>query len=66
MKKEKKGTNEDFMKKNFITCTCGYNNKISNIKTYGTCLRCGKILDDKANFNRQLFLRMRDKQKKIF
>ena len=38
---------DKFVKDNYITCECGYNNEKHRFENYGTCLRCGKILDDK-------------------
>ena len=66
MDKEGAKPYSDFIKEHFTICSCGYNNKNKYVKTYGSCLKCGKILDKKAYFNRQLFLKMRDKQRHIF
>ena len=41
---------EELMKKNFVTCECGYNNSKERFHLYGKCLRCGKILDNKIYF----------------
>lgn len=42
---------EEFMRKNYITCKhCGYNNERGRFKQFGTCLKCGKILDEKTYF----------------
>ena len=39
----------------FITCDkCGYNNKKERFQAFGTCLGCGKILDDRVYFKAQL------------
>lgn len=54
MKKKKKGTHEEFMKKNFIRCSCGYTNKKENVEKYGTCTNCKKIIDNKCFFKRKL------------
>ena len=43
MKKEK-------VKIEFVTCECGYNNQTNNVKRYGTCRGCRKVLDAKAKF----------------
>lgn len=37
-----------FVEEHFTTCECGYNNKKDRLEIYGTCLRCGKILNQKA------------------
>lgn len=37
-----------FIEEHFITCECGYFNKKGRIDNYGFCLRCGKVLDEKA------------------
>ena len=47
---------EKLMEKEYITCDeCGYNNKKKGFEAFGTCLRCGNILDDKIYFKAQLF-----------
>lgn len=56
---------KDFMKENFITCECGYNNSKKNVRIYGRCLRCDKVLDEEANFNRQLFLKMKERHRRF-
>ncbi len=39
----------------FITCDkCGYNNKKERFEAFGTCLGCGKILDERVYFKAQL------------
>lgn len=51
MKKKTFKTKEDFIKAYFITCpVCGYNNERKRNNQYGTCLKCGAILDDKTYF----------------
>ncbi len=42
-----------------ITCECGYNNQLENVAKYGTCRLCGKVLDEKAKFNREMYIRLR-------
>jgi len=42
-----------------IKCTCGYNNKENNVKIWGTCRGCGKILDDRAYFKYQMNKKLR-------
>lgn len=41
---------EEFINKKFIVCSCGYNNHKQAIDTYGTCIRCNKILNERAYF----------------
>ena len=38
---------------------CGYNNKKFNIEKYGTCLRCGSVLNKKAKFDYEMFCKLR-------
>ena len=48
--------------KNFFkgtTCECGYYNHESNVKKYGTCKLCGKVLDKKAKFDYEMYCRLR-------
>jgi len=45
-----KKNREEFMKKNYITCDCGYNNLKRRFYLYGKCLNCGKIIDKKIYF----------------
>lgn len=40
----------EFMKTNFVVCECGYDNQKNSIDTFGTCLKCGKILNERAYF----------------
>ena len=64
------------MKKNydkpldFIVCdSCGYNNQPMNVKKYGTCLRCGYVIDPKAKYEYEMICRLRlwkNKKGKIF
>ena len=51
MKKEK-------VKIEFVTCDCGYNNHPDNIKKYGSCRRCGKVLDPKAKFEYEMVCKL--------
>ena len=46
--------NKKYKKLNLIKCECGYNNQPENIKIYGTCRGCGKILDEKAKFKYEM------------
>lgn len=58
--KEKKEKKEEFMKKNFVTCECGYNNEKSRFYGYGLCLKCGKILDTKIYFKAEMRKRLKE------
>lgn len=52
MKKENLNTN--------IKCpNCKYQNKIENVKRYGTCKLCETILDEKAKFEYEMYCRLR-------
>lgn len=57
MKKEK-------IKLNLIKCECGYQNQYFNVKRYGTCRGCGKVLDEKAKFQYEMINRLRLWRKK--
>lgn len=75
MNEKRKQKNKDkWLKERFITCKyCGYNNFKNRLESFGTCLRCGKIIDEKSYFMKRLGgndiwqektkLRMRHKQK---
>ena len=43
---------------------CGYFNQEENVKRYGTCRRCGIVLDAKAKFDYEMFCRLRRWRKK--
>lgn len=44
------------MMEEYITCDeCGYNNKKERFQAFGTCLGCGKILDERTYFKAQMF-----------
>ena len=47
-----------------ILCECGYNNKINNVTIYGTCTRCGKILNQKYKFKYEMYNKLRLWRKK--
>ena len=48
-------TKSEFMKETFIICNhCGYNNFKVRLKNFGTCLKCGKIIDEKSYFRKKL------------
>lgn len=55
MKRKKK--DKKFLKG--VKCECGYFNQEENIKRYGTCKLCGKVLDQKAKFDYEMFCRLR-------
>lgn len=42
-----------------IKCECGYQNHVENVRRYGTCRLCGKVLDPKAKFNYEMFIKLR-------
>jgi hypothetical protein len=52
MKKDKK-----FVE--LITCDCGYNNQPENVARWGTCTKCGKVLDKKAKYKIEMYQRLR-------
>lgn len=41
-----------------ITCECGYNNQPNNVKRYGTCRGCGKVLDNKSKFEYEMVCKL--------
>lgn len=50
------------MKKKFVkhvVCECGYHNQPWNVEKYGTCTRCGKVLDSKAKFDYEMLVKLR-------
>ena len=46
---------KNFIKEKFIVCECGYHNSKERNNLYGTCLRCGKIIDKKAYLGRLIW-----------
>lgn len=42
-----------------IKCECGYNNKPIYVSVYGSCLRCKRVLDEKAKFKYDMKRKMR-------
>lgn len=42
-----------------IICECGYANHKDMIQLYGTCKRCGKVLDPKAKYKYEMYCRLR-------
>ena len=47
-----------------VDCSCGYHNQPDNVKRYGTCRGCGKILDKKAKFDYEMFCKLHRWRKK--
>lgn len=47
-----------------IICECGYQNKRYNIKKYGTCLKCKKVLDPRVRFHYCMYNKLRLWRKK--
>ena len=46
---------KEFMGKLYIICDkCGYNNKKKRNENFGTCLRCGEIIDNRLYFRAML------------
>ena len=43
----------------FVICECGYHNKKNQIKKYGTCNFCGKVLDPRAKLEYEIVCRCR-------
>jgi len=41
-----------------IKCECGYQNHKESVERYGTCKFCGKILDQKAKYKYEMFVRL--------
>lgn len=38
---------------------CGYSNLKKNYEVYGTCTRCGKVLNEKAKFKYEMNKKLR-------
>lgn len=49
---------EEFNKQ-FIICECGYHNPKENIKKYGACKGCKKVLDEKAKYKYEMFCKLK-------
>lgn len=43
---------------------CGYQNKAGNVAKYGTCKLCGNVLDEKAKYKYEMYIRLRMWRKK--
>ena len=41
-----------------IKCECGYCNQGYNVRRYGTCLQCGRTLDEKARYKHEMYCRL--------
>lgn len=59
MPKLEKKAIDKFVKDNYITCECGYNNEKHRFENYGTCLRCGRVLDPKKYLMKLLKIKNR-------
>ena len=47
---------KDKVKIDFKVCEhCGYNNHPRRVSFYGTCLRCGKVIDEKTKFIHDMY-----------
>ena len=44
----------EFINNRFLTCSCGYNNRRDRLENFGTCLRCGKIIDKRSYFKKRI------------
>ena len=64
MRERRNGDIEEFIKKNYIVCSCGYRNKIENVNKYGTCLYCKKVLDEKVFFLKKLRQELKNENRK--
>ena len=43
---------------------CGYRNQEKNWKLYGTCTRCGAVLDEKIKFKYEMYTKLKLWRKK--
>lgn len=43
---------------------CGYQNHADNVAKYGTCKLCGNVLDAKAKYKYEMYIRLRMWRKK--
>jgi len=64
MRERRNGDIEEFIKKNYIVCDCGYRNKIENVNKYGTCLYCKKVLNEKVFFLKKLRQELKNENRK--
>lgn len=44
---------------NNVKCECGYQNLLENVQRYGTCRLCGKVLDPKAKFDYEMYVKLK-------
>lgn len=59
------GTREEFIKKLYVTCEyCGYNNERARFLQFGTCLKCGKVLDKKTYFKIEMLKKLKDNKRR--
>lgn len=49
----------EFHNTNVICENCGYQNHKENVKLYGTCRGCGRILDPQAKMKYEMYVRLR-------
>ena len=48
-----------------VKCSiCGYQNKAVNVSKYGTCKLCGSVLDAKAKYKYEMYIRLKMWRKK--
>ena len=48
-----------------VKCSiCGYQNKAGNVAKYGTCKLCGSVLDAKAKYKYEMYIRLKMWRKK--
>ena len=53
---------KDYINRNVI-CKCGYQNLPENVAKYGTCKGCGRIIDNKAYFDRVMAYKLHIKRR---
>ena len=64
MKRTEESIN-DFINARFKVCSnCGYNNYKGRLENYGTCLRCGEIIDERSYFKKKLGGELHGKKKR--
>ena len=42
-----------------VICECGYHNQPWNVEKYATCKGCGKTLNSRNKFKREMYNRLR-------
>ena len=63
--KKHKDTKEVFLEKYYTACPkCSYNNEKGRLNQYGTCLKCGAVLDEKIYFKIQMLKRIKDNKRR--